>query len=506
MTAHDAIERLREIDRELQLLEHASALLSWDEETYMPPRAIEERSEQVALLQGIIHERLASPSVAELLARAGASPERPSGDPALSESEGAFARAFFRKHGREARLPADLVIELSKAATLGQAAWRGARKRSDFSSFAPHLRKLVALTRRKTECLGYAEEPYDALIDEYEPWMKTSEVRSIFSSLEPRLARFVAEIGAARQVDDGFLRLSYPTDLQVRFASALLSGMGFDGERGRLDVSAHPFTTTLGRDDVRITARYDAGYLKTGIFSVIHECGHALYEQGFSEEIRGSLLASGTSLGIHESQSRLWENVIGRSRPFWSHYLPELAKLFPAQLSGVALDSFYRAINRVEPSLIRIEADEVTYGLHIILRFKLETALVSGDLAVDDLPDAWNREMGELLGVKPDNDAEGVLQDVHWSFGAIGYFPTYALGNLYGAQLFAAMRRELPGMDGEIARGNLAPILAWLRARVHASGATLTAGELCEKVTGETLNPDYFLRYLEEKYRPIYDL
>lgn len=506
MTSQEAVTKLRAIDKELLLLEHTNALLMWDEETYMPEKSIEERSEQVALLQSIIHDRLTSPQVAELLAAAGSSDSNPRGDSALPDETRAFLRALHRKHGREVKLPSKLVTELVRAATIGQAVWREARSRSDFSHFAPQLRELVGLTIRKAECLGFADHPYDALIDEFEPWTTTAQVRSIFAGLEKRLGGLVARIKSARKVEDGFLSADYPEETQAEFSKILLAGMGYDLARGRLDKSAHPFTTTLGRDDVRITARYNRNFVKTGIFSVVHEAGHALYELGFSESIGGSLLAAGTSLGIHESQSRLWENIIGRSEPFWRCYLPQLARLFPSQLEGLSLERFYRGINKVEPSLIRIEADEVTYSLHIILRFDLETRLVAGELGVGDLPEAWNRRMEELFGLLPDSDSSGVLQDIHWSMGSFGYFPTYALGNLYGAQFAAAMRTAIPNLDSEIASGNLRVILEWLRREIHVHGAALTAAELCERVTGQALSPEFFLTYLEQKYAPIYDL
>lgn len=506
MTGLDAVNALRAVDRELQLLEHANALLMWDEETYMPPKSIEERSEQVGLLQSIIHEKLTAPVIAELLDAAGSSDEVPLGDAALPQESRAFLRAFHRKHAREVKLPSKLVSELVRAQTIGQALWREARSRSDFGHFAPQLRKLVDLTIQKSACIGFGDHPYDALIDEFEPWTTTSAVRAIFDGLERELSTLVDRIKGARPVDDGFLAADFPVDRQAEFSQLILADMGYDRDRGRLDESAHPFTTTLGRDDVRITARYNRNYVKTGIFSVIHEAGHALYELGFSDSIRGSVLATGTSLGIHESQSRLWENIIGRSEPFWQHYLPELTRLFPRQLEGINLDRFYRAVNKVEPSLIRIEADEVTYGLHIILRFDIETRLVSGDLSVEELPEAWNQRMSELLGMRPDSDANGVLQDIHWSMGSFGYFPTYALGNLYGAQFAAKMRSVIPDLDRAIASGNLGVVREWLRREIHVHGAGLTASELCKQVTGSELAPHYFLDYLKEKYAPIYDL
>jgi carboxypeptidase Taq len=307
-------------------------------------------------------------------------------------------------------------------------------------------------------------------------------------------------------VDTQFLEHSFSVEKQEEFGRYLLGKLSYPLDRGRLDVSAHPFTTTLGFDDVRITTRYHENLLLSSISGTIHETGHALYELGFPEEMRGTLLAAGTSLGIHESQSRTWENVIGKSRSFWEHNLPELKRLFPDQLGAVSVDQFYRAVNKVEPSLIRIEADEVTYSLHIVLRFELELRLLTGDLAVADAPTAWNERMECLVGIRPDSDANGILQDTHWASGLMGYFPTYALGNLYGAQFTKKMRSDLPNLDNEIASGNLEPILDWLRSNVHVHGSALTANEVCEKVTGESLNPQYFIDYLEAKFGEIYDL
>ncbi len=499
-----AVERLKEISREVKLLEHTAALLSWDQETYMPELAVEERSEQLSLLEGLVHERITSPETAEQLDRAGSSDERPEGDPGLPGLDRAFLRQMHRLWRKRTKLPKDLVTRLAKQASVSQSVWIQARKESDFSRFAPQLGRLLDLVLEKASLLGFEGHPYDPLLDEYEPWMTTARVASLFDRMEPRLRELLGRISSRPQPEDSFLLTEYPVDLQERFGKQVLADMGYDFRRGRLDVSAHPFTTTLGRDDVRLTTRYNPRYFKTSIFGTIHEGGHGLYELGFDPALGGTILADAASLGIHESQSRLWENMIGRSRPFWDHYLPPLRELFPVQLDGVTLDRFYRAVNRVEPSLIRVEADEVTYSLHIILRFRLEVALLSKDLRVEDLPAAWNEQSERLLGIRPDSDAAGVLQDVHWSLGLFGYFPTYALGNLYAAQFLETMRGDLPGLDDRLREGNLTVILDWLRSRVHRHGSVFPASELCRRVTGSELDPDAFIGYLERKYAAVY--
>jgi carboxypeptidase Taq len=368
------------------------------------------------------------------------------------------------------------------------------------------LEELVQLNIEKAERYGYEEHIYDALLDQFEPFMKTREVERVFDGLRDSLVDLVRRISEAPQVDDVFLHHSYPAERQELLGNEFLNALGYEFNRGRLDVSAHPFTTTLGPNDVRITTRYHEDLFASAVFSTIHEAGHALYELGVDPKYHNTLLATGTSLGIHESQSRLWENMVGRSREFWSHWFPRVKELFPEQLSGVEKEQFYRAINRVEPSLIRIEADEVTYSLHVILRFQLEVKLMTGELEVKDLPEAWNTTMEELLGITPPSDAKGVLQDVHWSMGAIGYFPTYALGNLYGAQFLRTMLREIPDVYDKVAAGEFAPILSWLRERIHCHGAAKTPKELITEVTGEELDPEYFVRYLESKYGEIYGL
>jgi carboxypeptidase Taq len=510
---------LKELDRESRLLEHTAAILSWDQETYMPEGAVEERASQQALLQSLVHARNTAPRVGDLLdllAAPGTGPGNDRDDPetsgsaagtgGLSEIDTAFVREKRRQYTQATRVPPGLVKELAETASRGQHAWAAARKANDYDQFKPWLSSLLRLSREFADALGHDGNRYDALLDQYEPYAKTGEIAEVFAGLRTGLVDLVQRIAEAPQVDDRVFRQKFPVSAQEAASRRVMSALGYEASRGRLDVSAHPFTTTLGANDVRITTRYHEDQLPSGLFSTIHETGHALYELGVAPELQGTLLAEGTSLGIHESQSRMWENMIGRSRQFWSYWLPELHGYFPEQLSGVDVETFYRGINRVEPSLIRVEADEVTYSLHIIMRFELEQALLADEISVDDLPAAWVEKSRELLGIAPDDYATGVLQDVHWSFGAFGYFPTYALGNLYAAQFLRVMEREISGMWEAIERGDTTPVLAWLRDRIHRHGRARSAGELVEEITGEPLDARYFLGYLNSKYGELYHL
>ena len=503
---NDALSRLKELDREIQVLAHVAAILGWDQETYMPERAVEERSDQLAAVQAVLHDRRVSPEIGDLLAKLGSTSENPLGDANLTDIDRAFLRAVHRQFTRETKLPRELVMRLAKLTSVGPARWAEARKRNDFPHFAPVLSDILDAVIEVAERLGYEDHPYDALLDDYEPWMRTKKVAHVFGQLQERLVPLVSAINDSPQVDDSFLMQEFPVALQERFGHQVLAKMGWDYGRGRLDVSAHPFTATLGSDDVRLTTRYDSHNFKSGMFSIVHEAGHGLYELGFSDDIRGTCLANGTSLGIHESQSRTWENIIGRSLPFWQYFYPQLVETNPAYFAHHDIHSFYRAINKVQPSLVRVDADEVTYSLHIILRFNLETRLVKRELSVKDLPDAWREESRKLLGIVPENDATGVLQDIHWSIGAIGYFPTYALGNLYGAQFAAKMRTDIPNLDSALGRGELSVPLEWLRSNIHSHGSALTADELVMKVTGKELDATHFVDYLVKKYQPIYKL
>jgi carboxypeptidase Taq len=501
-----AIERLRELDREIQLLRHSAALLNWDQETKMPKGGIVERSEQLALLEGLSHERLASVELGDLLDAAGSTEDRPAGAEDLPPRHADFLRVLRREYERATKIPTRLVREMASAVSTAQAVWVDARGSDDFPSFAPHLEKLLKLNVEKAEAIGYEKQIYDALLDEYEPSMTTERVGAVFDELKKALVPFVQELVDRGEVEDSFLHQTFPQAGQEAFCRRVLSDIGYDFSRGRLDVSAHPFTISVGGDDIRITTHYRENKLTSALFGSIHEGGHALYEMGIAEEHHGSLLGKGTSLGIHESQSRTWENMIGRSISFWHRYFPVLKEYFPGLLDEVGLGAWIRAVNRVQPSLIRIEADELTYSLHVILRFELELALVNGEIPVSDLPGRWNEAMQRLLGVQPKNDTEGVLQDIHWAMGAIGYFPTYALGNLYGAQFYRKMEKDLGDVDPRILNGDFESLRKWMEENIHRHGSSRLPAELLEELTGEVLHAEPYISYLREKYGKIYEL
>jgi carboxypeptidase Taq len=505
------LERLIELDREIVLLGHVGALLGWDQETYMPPKAIGERAEQTALVQALAHDRAVSGEMGDLLAALGSTTGAPLGDPSLGELERAYLRLLRRSYDRETKLPADLVAELARETSLAQAAWVEARSEDDFPAFAPHLERMVELKRDEAACLSEGSSRigatrYDALLDLFEPGSNEASLTVIFTELRRDLVELLGRIGSRPQVDDSFLHAPCPVSAQASISEWVMGKMSFDLSRGRLDTVAHPFTTTLGSDDVRITTRYIEDYFPSSLFSTVHEAGHALYELGIDPgpAYAGTRLHDAASMAVHESQSRMWENMVGRSRFFWAGDYRRLSELAGGALEGVRLDAFVRAINKVEPSLIRTEADEVTYCLHIVLRFELEAKLIAGKLAVKDLPAAWNAGMKELLGIEPPDDASGCLQDVHWSAGLFGYFPSYALGNLYAAQFWSAMKKEMPGLERGIEKGELGPLLGWLRKNIHEPGATYLPGELLLRATGSSLDPSHFTAYLREKYSRIY--
>jgi carboxypeptidase Taq len=531
----ETLERLFALDRERRYLSRAAAVLRWDEETCLPLLAVEERAEQLAVLEGLAHEKLTDPEIGALLDEFGVSggrassggivrPGTLSGTAGLPDTAGLpgeardFLKVLGRDYGKAIRLPPGFVRESARAEGLSQAAWIEARKKGDFSAFAPHLKKMVDYARKRAEYWGFGSasgdasagnlpsgsSAYDGLLDSFEPGMGEAEIDAVFSPLKEQLQGLLQKIAAAPKPETGFLHLDYDMHSQKEFSRELLAGLGFDPHRGRLDESAHPFTTTLGASDVRITARYARNDPMSGIFSVIHEAGHAFYELAVDPALQPTCLAEGVSMGIHESQSRLWENVIGRSRAFWEGWLPAFKSRFPGQLAGIELPAFFRAINAAGPSLIRIEADEVSYSLHIILRFELERRLVSGALSVEDAPAAWNAAVEELFGIKVPGDASGILQDVHWSMGAFGYFPSYALGNLYALQFWKKCRADIPRIEELLFRREYAEIHGWLKENIHAFGRRLDPAELLERVAGEKLSAIPFLEYLETKYAELY--
>ncbi|MGM0432859.1 MAG: carboxypeptidase M32 [Spirochaetota bacterium] len=499
------IEQLKELDNEIIRLEEVCSLLEWDEEIHMPTKAIGDRSEQITLLRGMVYDRKTSDRVGELLDLLAVPSQETETQRPMSDADKAIVRLYKRDYERQKRVPRSLVTALSSVQSRAQAVWAKAREDSSFSDFQPYLEQIIDLKRQWAEAVGYEEHPYDPLLDEYEPGMTTREVDTLFSDLSQSLRELIEQLGAASTVDDSFLYLDYPKEKQELFGRTVLSDMGIDFSRFVLTESVHPFTTALGADDVRITTRYNEASVSNPLFSTIHEGGHALYELGAASKLtRNSILSQGTSLSVHESQSRLWENMIGRSLPFWQHYYPVMKELFPKQLSGVTLEHFLRAVNKVEPSMIRVNADEVTYSLHVILRFQLEKELITGNLSVANLPEAWNEQMKQLLGICPRHDSEGVLQDVHWSAGLFGYFPTYALGNLFGAQFYRSMEADKPGLDAEIAAGNLSAARDWLDDHLYQYGSIYPAKELLQRVTGDQLDAEHYVRYLTDKYLGLF--
>lgn len=480
----------------------AAAVLGWDQQCYMPPGGANERAEQLAVLGKIAHELLVSDETRRLLEGA----ENEVADLGPDSDEAALVRVARRDFDKRVKLPTDLVAEIARATTIGHETWVRARRDSDYPAFAPTLERLLGLGRQVAEHLGYGDERYDALLDQYEPGRKTREVAAVFDDLRPGLVELVQGIAAAPPIDDAVLRREYDEEKQRVFGEMVIRRMGFDFTRGRQDRAVHPFCTSFGRDDVRITTRYDRRFLPTALMGTIHETGHALYEQGFDPKDAATPLADGASLGVHESQSRLWENVIGRSRPFWNVFFPELQQTFPEALGDVDLETFYRAINRVEPSLIRVEADEVTYNLHIMLRFEIERDLIDGRLSVADAPEAWNAKMEAYLGITPPDDAHGILQDVHWSGAMFGYFPTYALGTLLSAQLYETAIADSLSIPDDLARGEFDSLLRWLREKVHRQGRRYLPAELVERVCGEPAQSRSYLGYLREKFGTLYGL
>lgn len=477
-TAYDELIRLT---REEALLSSCVDLLEWDEETYLPRGGVAHRSEQLALLAGLLHDRGTDPRIGELL-------EAVEGSRLVAEPESAAAvnvREIRRAYDRERKLPRKLVAESARVTALAQQGWADAREASDYDVFRPWLERIVKLAREEAEAVGYPETPYDALLDDYEPGITTAEVTSLFEDLTRELLPLVEAITAGRKprARTGSQRREFAVDRQRLFGEAVAAAIGFDLERGRVDSSLHPFCTGLGPGDCRITARFSSRDFAGGFFAVLHETGHALYEQGLEAEHYGTPMGEAASLGVHESQSRLWENLVGRSRSFWQHFYPRARAVFHDALGDLKLDGFLAGINRVERSCVRVRADEVTYNLHILIRFELEQALVAGDLPAAELPDAWNAAYKRYLGVAPSNDVEGCLQDGHWAEGLVGYFPTYTLGNLYAAQLFAAARAQLGDLDAQFARGDFATLLGWLREQVHRHGQRFTPKQLVERAT-----------------------
>ncbi len=496
-------ERLCSHTREAAILNSMQGLLGWDERTKLPPAGGEYRAEQMSFLAGLIHKKQTAPEIGEWLAELIDSPLA-----ADRHSEtGADIVNLNRDYDRKTKLPQALVEELAKLSVLGQQLWVEARKANDFARFQPLLQRTLELKRQEAAAIGYYQAPYDALLDEYEPGAKTAEVASALRGLREQLVPLVAQIAASKKRPNlDALKGRYPVDLQEKFGERAISAIGFDFNAGRLDVTNHPFCGGAGPRDVRLTTRYDERSLDGSFFSTLHEAGHGIYEQGLPADRYGLPTGEAVSLGIHESQSRMWENQVGRSHAFWEYFYPEAQSTFRDALGNVSLETFYFANNDVRPSLIRTESDEVTYNLHILIRFELELELINDELPVADLPAAWHAKYREYLGIQSPTDADGVLQDVHWSSGAFGYFPTYSLGNLYAAQFFEQATKDLGDLQAMFRRGEFLPLRDWLRTNIHSQGRRYSAAELGRRVTGQPLSHDALMRHLHGKFGPLYSL
>lgn len=497
-----AFNQLCEHFRTTAQLRTTMEVLEWDERTKLPPQAGDYRAEQVALLSGMIHARDTDPRIGDWLEQLGDDgADDPHGDRA------ATIRELRSDYEKSCKLPQSLVEELKRASVLGQQAWVSARKNDDYAAFEPQLAKIIQLLRSKADAVGYDDTPYDALLDDYEPRARTADVRAALTGLRQELTPLVASIrDCGRTAPVRLVQQPFEPGAQERLGTQAAERIGFDFQRGRLDDTAHPFCTTLGPHDHRITTRYDENFFNCAFFGILHEAGHGIYEQGLRPEQFGLPPGHYASLGIHESQSRLWENLVGRSRAFWQHFFPEAQAAFPAALADASLDDFHFAVNDVRPSLIRVEADEATYNLHIVIRFELEQALIAGDLSTADLPAAWDDKYREYLGIEPPNHADGVLQDVHWSAALMGYFPTYSLGNLYASQLFEAAERELGDLHAQFAAGDFQTLRDWLTRNVYHAGRTRDAADLVRHVTGESAGHDALMRHLRGKFEPLYGI
>ncbi len=497
--------------REAAVLGSAANTLAWDQETMMPPAAAPLRADQLSALSAIVHERWTSPRIGELLSAC-------ADEAALRDDPDASAniREWKRDYDRARKVPTALVAEFAKTTSEAMEAWKHARASSKYTDFAPWLEKVVTLCKRKAECWGPPSAPagggkttlYDALLDEFEPGMTEAQIEALFNPLRTRLTPLIASIAQAvakKPVDESIHAVRVPLEQQKAFNGMVAMRLGFDTTGGRLDESAHPFSDGAGPGDTRMTTRYRHDHFMDALSSTLHETGHSLYEQGLDKWNRfGQPLAQAASLGIHESQSRMWENFVGRSRAFWEWALPEAKKVFAPALDKHSVEQAHRAANSVKPNFIRVDSDEATYNLHIMLRFDLERALFTGDLSVRDLPGAWNERIKKDLGLEVKEDRLGCLQDVHWSMGAIGYFPTYTLGNLYAGQMWGRITRDLPDLEIDVARGNFAPLLGWLREHVHTPGRRWSAPELCKRITGSALSHEPLMEVLDGKLKPLY--
>ena len=496
-------QKLLEHVHELNDLGKAAALLYWDREVYMPRGGTADRIAQLTTMSSLIHRMSTSDEAGELIENAAAELD---GAP-YDSNEASLIRLLRRTYADARKLPAEYVARSSAISGEAREAWVRARAEDDFAHFQPWLEQIIGLCQEEADYYGYEDERYDALLDKYETNMKTAEVRAIFAAAKAELVPLREAVDDSPvKLDDSIVHRAYDVEKQKAFARYVATALGYDFERGHLGTVVHPFAISFSRNDARITTRWYPDFLNPSLFGTLHESGHAMYEQGTHPDLSRTPLARGTSLGIHESQSRMMENIVGRSRGFWQAHFPTLQGYFPEALGNSTAEDFYRAINKAQPSFIRVEADELTYNFHIILRFELEQAMLNGDLVAADLPVAWNDKMQELLGITPPSDKEGCLQDVHWSRPGFGYFPTYALGNLYGAQFFETAAEQNPAIVDELAQGKTTALLAWLRENIHQHGKKFTPGELVQRVTGQPLSHAAFMRYATAKFGELYGL
>ncbi len=485
--------------RKLADINHSIAVLSWDKEVNLPDQGSTMRSQQIATLSGISHELFTEEAFGDLLRELNEHKE-------LNPEELKNIAVTLDEYEKSTKFDQAFVIRRSQLISNAYHSWLKARKENDFKYYEDALNALVVLKMEEAKILGYEDHPYDALLDQYEPGAKVKNLDVLFQDVRDQLVPFIKQVRDSQQVNNKFLHRFYPKDKQWDYGLELLKNMGYDFDKGRQDIAPHPFTITFSAQDVRVTPRIDEHDLANMIWSCIHEGGHALYEQGMKIEDYGLPTGNAVSLSIHESQSRLWENHVGRSRGYWAFHFPTLQGVFPDQLKNVSLDDFYKGINRVEANLIRTEADELHYHFHVMIRYELEKKLINGDLSVSELRNAWNEMYKKFLGVDIPNDNKGVLQDVHWGHGSFGYFPTYSLGSFYAAQFFATAVNQIDNFETKLEKGDTSDLLSWLREHIHQHGRRYEADELCERISGEKLNFKYFMEYAEKKYKGIYNL
>ncbi len=497
------LEEFKAIIADVDDLYKAQSVLSWDQQAYMPSGGAPARASQLATLARLAHERFTSERMGTLLQGLGDETRAlPYEDDTVS-----MLRVAQREYDKAVRLPSAFVAELAEQSGLATTAWAQARAANDWNAFEPHLARMLELKQREAEYIGYTDRQYDALLDAYEPGMKTVQVAEIFDAVRRELVPLVQAIRAhADRVDDAVIHRHYDPDKQWALAREALRAIGYDFARGRMDRVPHPFCTTFSNHDVRVTNRVLPDFFNSAFFGALHEGGHALYEQGSPDKYERTALAGGTSLGVHESQSRLWENLVGRSRAFWEFFFPKFKKTFRKNAADMDAEKMYRAVNQVQPSFIRVEADEVTYSLHVMLRFEAENLLLENKLRVSELPSWWDEAMSSYLGITPPDFAQGVLQDVHWSMGLYGYFPTYSLGTFLSAQWFDQARKELGDLEAQFARGEFQPLLQWLTEKIYRHGRKFTLNELAVQITGEPLQTRSYLAYLKNKYAELYEL